>query len=139
MQTSSASTPPPPPPPHDPVDEAIAGRAKLQTLSTDDLVEAYTRTVGRPTKSTDRAYLIWKIREVRNGRIRPGPSDRKGKAEGEAMIIPLKMGRTLAAELDAHWRAHGYRSRMHFIRMALATQVGLEGGADLARALRLDA
>ena len=124
--------------PADPIDEAIAGRAKLQTLSTDDLVIAYGRAVGRSTTSTDRAYLIWKIREVRNGRIRPGPNDRKAKAEGEAMIVPLKMGRALVAELDAHWRAHGYRSRMHFLRMALATQAGLEGGSGLARALRHD-
>ncbi|MHC4941154.1 MAG: hypothetical protein ACYTHK_19635, partial [Planctomycetota bacterium] len=49
------------------------GEPKLTKLSVEELQQLYTEVVGRDTGSSDRRYLIWKIREARKGRIKTGP------------------------------------------------------------------
>ncbi|MCA9631874.1 MAG: hypothetical protein KC766_29675, partial [Myxococcales bacterium] len=62
---------------------ADGSEKKLSKLSVEELQALYTEVVGRDTGSSDRRYLIWKIREARKGRIPVGPVRRR-HAEGEA-------------------------------------------------------
>src|SRR5690606_23453509 len=50
------------------------GEPKLTKLSVEELQQLYTEVVGRNTGSSDKRYLVWKIREAKKGRIKTGPS-----------------------------------------------------------------
>ena len=100
----------------------------------DDLRAEYEAVVGRPTGSTDRRYLLWKIGEAQKGRVPVGPVQRRaGHATGDVQVLPLGMARDTVAKLDGAVKAMGYKSRMAFIRDALAAKLTFEGsqaGAD---------
>ena len=115
---------------------AKAKREKATAKTVDELRAEYLEVVGRQTDSTDAGYLKWKIREARKGNVKVGPIDRAAKGEPkDAMVLPLRMDRALVEQLDAHWKAQGYTSRMAFIRNALATLIGNEGNDELASAI----
>jgi hypothetical protein len=48
-------------------ERAVAG-GKLTRLEVPELQARYLEVVGRPTGSTNKAYMIWKIREAQKGR-----------------------------------------------------------------------
>ena len=97
-------------------------RGRFTAMSIDDLHAAYASTVGRPTGSTDRRYLVWKIREAEKGRVPIGPRATRTadqQAATDTKILPLRLGNEAVEALDAAWRGRGMKSRMELLRRAL--------------------
>jgi hypothetical protein len=126
-------------------DEAVAGGAAgaapstadevpLSKMSVAQLRRLYVQVVGRNTGSTDKAYLIWKIREARKGRIRVGPApERTPHAGNDAfMVLPLRVPRLTVAKLDAAWQRAGIESRTAFLFRATRMLLKKLGEDDVA-------
>lgn len=97
-------------------------RGRFTTMSVEDLQAAYASTVGRPTGSTDRRYLVWKIREAEKGRVPIGPRATRTpdqQAATDTRILPLRLGNEAVEALDAAWRGRGMKSRTELLRRAL--------------------
>jgi hypothetical protein len=121
-------------------DGAAAGPAAdempLSKMSVPQLRRLYVKEIGRNTGSTDKGYLIWKIREARKGRIRVGPApERTPHAGNDAfMVLPLRVPRLTVAKLDAAWQRAGIESRTAFLYRAtrmLLKKLGEEDVAEL--------
>ena len=91
-------------------------------MTIEELQAGYARAVGRPTGSTDRRYLIWKIREAEKGRVPIGP---------RATRTPGQEAQTVE-KIDAVWRNAGMPSRMEFFRRALGHFLKHLGQRDAA-------
>ena len=110
-------------------------KVKLSKLTIDDLRARYVDVVGRPTKSVDRAYLCWKIREVERGRIKAGPARQSGRPAGgggEHKVLPLRLEADAAAKLDEATTRLGYPTRMAFLRDAIGSLLTARGEAEVA-------
>jgi len=97
-------------------------RGRFKSMTIDELQTAYLSIVGRPTGSTDRRYLVWKIREAEKGRVPVGPRETRTpdqQAASDTRILPLRLDEPRVAAIDAVWRAQGLKSRMEFFRRAL--------------------
>lgn len=112
-------------------------RGRFKSMTIDELQTAYLSIVGRPTGSTDRRYLIWKIREAEKGRVPVGPRETRTpdqEAATETRILPLRLDAPSVAAIDATWRAQGLKSRMEFFRRALGhylAHLGAHGAAGM--------
>lgn len=117
---------------------ANAGRAvrgRFKSMTVEELQAMYLQKVGRPTGSTDKAYLIWKIREAEKGRIPIGPREtRSAEQQGatDVRILPLRLDVNAVEQMDAAWRAHGMKTRMEFFRRALGHYLEHIGAHDAA-------
>jgi hypothetical protein len=100
---------------------ATQKRGGMAKLSVPELQALYNEVVGRETGSQDRAYLQWKIREARNGRILIGPRLREPK--GPQAVLSVRVDEDLVELLDAAWRKHGLRSRNDFVLRALGREL----------------
>lgn len=124
-----------------PVDTATASEsaaeAKLSKMTVSELQQKYLDVVGRPTGSSHRRYLIWKIREAEKGRIPVGPRNRRdpGEPAPEYVILPVRIEADLARRLDGARERLGLKSRMDLFRRALAAYLANAGETDLAAAL----
>jgi hypothetical protein len=107
---------------------------KLTRLDVSELQARYLEGIGRPTGSTNKAYLIWKIREAKKGRVPIGPR-KNARREGVTFkILPLRMETDVVDKLDEAWRSRGIKNRMEFFRGALGhylKQIGAEDAAAL--------
>lgn len=111
------------------------GEPKLTKLSVEELQQLYTEVVGRDTGSSDRRYLIWKIRETRKGRIKSGPVRRR-YADGEApdmRVLPLRMGAEIVPRLDEARKCLGLKTRMDLFRKSLADYLTAAGEHEVAQ------
>ena len=111
------------------------GEPKLTKLSVEELQQLYTEVVGRDTGSSDRRYLIWKIREARKGRIKTGPVRRR-YADGEApdmKVLPLRMEAEIVARLDEARERLGLKTRMDLFRKSLADYLTAAGEHEVAQ------
>lgn len=111
------------------------GEPKLTKLSVEELQQLYTEVVGRDTGSSDRRYLIWKIRETRKGRIKSGPVRRR-YADGEApdiRVLPLRMEAEIVPRLDEARKRLGLKTRMDLFRKSLADYLTAAGEHEVAR------
>jgi hypothetical protein len=87
---------------------------KLTRLDVAELQARYLEAIGRPTGSSSKAYLVWKIREARKGRIPVGPR-KNARREGVTFkILPLRMETVVVDKLDQAWRSRGIKNRMAF-------------------------
>ena len=119
---------------------AAKGVKGLTKLATDDLRALYVDVIGRDTGSTHDGYLVWKIREAMKGRIPLGEVSGGGArsatpTDGEPVeqkVIPIRLPADTADAMDAAWRRHGFKSRMDFIRAALADKLRALNEADAA-------
>ena len=131
-----ASEPEPTPTPSDGAATPTDGNEKkLSKLSVEELQSLYTEVVGRDTGSSDRRYLIWKIREARKGRIAVGPVRRR-HADGEApdmKVLPLRMEADVVARLDEARERLGLKTRMDLFRKSLADYLTAAGEHDVAQ------
>jgi hypothetical protein len=93
-------------------------RHKWAAMSTEDLRAKYLATVGRATESDDRGYLIWKIREAANGKIRTGPSVRRANGEPTTPVT-MRIADATLGPLDEAWKRLGYRSRLQLLAHAI--------------------
>ena len=100
------------------------GEPKLTKLSVEELQQLYTEVVGRDTGSSDRRYLIWKIREAKKGRMKTGPVRRRyaGGEPPDMKVLPLRMEAEIVARLDEARERLGLKTRMDLFRKAAATR-----------------
>ena len=141
-QEAAAAIPPQaikPKPTPVPIDDAATStdgnEKKLSKLSVEELQELYTEVVGRGTSSSDRRYLIWKIREARKGRIPVGPVRRR-HTDGEApdmKVLPLRMKAGVVARLDEARERLGLKTRMDLFRQSLSDYLARVGEHEVAQ------
>ena len=118
--------------------EPAAVDGKLTRLDVPELQARYLEVVGRPTGSTNKAYMVWKIREAQKGRISVGPRKNAHRAGVTFKVLPLRMEAAVVDKLDEAWRSRGIKNRMEFFRGALC-QYLKELGAEDAAAMFADA
>ena len=92
---------------------------RLSKLTVEELQAKYLEVVGRPTGSSAKAYLIWKIRQAQKGRIPVGPRTRRTAATGPCKVLPLRMEAELVEQLDEARKRLGLPSRMDLFRRSL--------------------
>ena len=118
--------------------EAGAVDGKLTRLDVSELQARYLEVVGRPTGSTNKAYMVWKIREAQKGRISLGPRKNAHREGVTFKVLPLRLESEVVDKLDEAWRSRGIKNRMEFFREALGHYLK-ELGAEDAAALFADA
>lgn len=107
---------------------------KLTRLEVSELQARYLEGIGRPTGSTNKAYLIWKIREAKKGRVPIGPRKNAHREGVTFKVLPLRLESEVVDKLDEAWRSRGIKNRMEFFRGALGhylKQIGAEDAAAL--------
>lgn len=120
LEASEQPTNAEPPTPADTTTEA-GPKAKLTKLSVGELQALYREVVGRETRSSDSAYLVWKLRQAHEGRVRVGPIERRAPGEAaDVKVLPLRMTAAEVEALDEAWRRLGFKSRTAMIRKAIA-------------------
>ena len=125
--------------PADTDDDSTEKETSLTKLDVDTLRNRYNEIVGRPTGSTDKRYLIWKIRQAQKGKIPVGPiPGRRGDGIGrDYKVLPVRMEADLVEKLDEAWKRQGLESRMQLFRQALSTYLAGKGETELAEMLVL--
>jgi hypothetical protein len=114
---------------------ARAERRRFKSMTVEELQTTYLQKVGRPTGSTDKAYLIWKVREAEKGRIPIGPRETRSpdqQGATDVRILPLRLDASAVERMDAAWKEHGMKSRMEFFRRALGHYLEHIGAHDAA-------
>jgi len=114
---------------------AGSGPEKLTRLDMAELQARYLEVIGRPTNSTNEAYLIWKIREAKKGRIPVGPRKTAHREGATFKVLPMRMETTVVDKLDEAWRSRGIKNRMEFFRGALGHYLKHIGADDVATLL----
>jgi hypothetical protein len=114
------------------------GPEKMTRLDVAELQARYLEVIGRPTSSTNKAYMIWKIREAKKGHISVGPRKNAHREGVTFKVLPMRMETTVVDKLDEAWRSRGIKSRMDFFRGALGHYLK-HIGAEEAAALFADA
>ena len=80
----------------------------------------YREVIGRETRSSDSAYLVWKLRQAQKGRIRVGPMARRAPGEAaDVKVLPLRMTAAEVESLDEAWRRLGFKSRTAMLKKAI--------------------
>jgi hypothetical protein len=105
---------------------------KLTRLDVPELQARYLEVVGRPTGSTNKAYMIWKVREAQKGRIPLGPRKNAHRAGVTFKVLPLRMESEVVDKLDEAWRSRGIKNRTEFFRGALSHYLKDLGAEDVA-------
>jgi hypothetical protein len=105
---------------------------KLSRLEVPELQARYLEVVGRPTGSTNKAYMIWKIREAQKGRIPVGPRKNAHREGVTFKVLPLRMEAAVVDKLDEAWRSRRIKSRTEFFRGALGHYLKHLGAEDVA-------
>lgn len=75
--------------------------------------------IGRPTGSTDVAYLRWRLRQAECGLIRVGSEPRAAHGADDILVLPLRMPAPIVEQMDEARRRLGLRSRAELFRRAL--------------------
>ena len=122
----AADTPPEQPTPdHEPeaTTKAPSGGDALQEkplskVTVEELQAKYLEVVGRSTGSSNRNYLIWKVKQAMKGRIPVGPRTSRSAA-GPCRVLPLRMETELVEQLDEARKRLGLSSRMDLFRRSL--------------------
>lgn len=97
-----------------------AAKVKLTKLSVPELQALHRELLGRETSSTDSAYLVWRVRQAQEGRIKVGPIERRASGEAaDIKVLPLRMTAAEVEALDAGWRRLGFRSRTAMLKKAI--------------------
>ncbi|WP_164012064.1 hypothetical protein [Pyxidicoccus trucidator] len=103
-------------------------------MTLEELRKTYFDVVRRPSGSSNRGYLVWKIREAEKGRINVGPSKTRARA-GEPLdvkTLPLRLEADVAHKMDEAWRAKGIKNRMELLRGAIGQYLTQLGARDFA-------
>lgn len=109
-------------------------RGRFASMTVEELQVKYREVVGRDTGSTDKRYLIWKVREAEKGRIPVGPRRVRERASepADVKILPLRLEADIVEAMDEAWRSRGMKTRMQFLRRALGHYLMHLGAADAA-------
>ncbi len=111
----------------------------LSKLGIPELQALYSEVLGRPTASTSRNYLVYKVRAAQKGTVSAGSRTRHQKTGDAIMVLPLRMEADMVDQLDAAWRRQGLRSRMDLIRRSLSSYLASVGEGEVAALLGSDA
>jgi hypothetical protein len=116
-------------------------RGRFASMTVEELQVKYREVVGRDTGSTDKRYLIWKVREAEKGRIPVGPRRVRERASepADVKILPLRLEADVVESMDEAWRARGMKTRMQFLRRALGHYLTHLGAVDAAAKFAGDA
>jgi hypothetical protein len=109
-------------------------RGRFASMTIEELQAKYVEVVQRPSGSSDRRYLVWKIREAEKGRIPVGPRKTRAR-DGEPLdvkILPLRLEAEMVERMDEAWRSRGIKNRMEFFRRAIGHYLAHLGAADAA-------
>ena len=111
-----------------------AGRSSdgLTKLTVEELQERYRRGVGRDTGSSDKGYLIWKIRMARKGKVRVGPARERKHDPGTTQVVPLTLQRESVTALDEAVEGTSFDNRSAFLRRAIHDLLKHQGFAKVA-------
>jgi hypothetical protein len=112
--------------------EPASTDGKLTRLEVPELQARYLEVVGRPTGSTNKAYMVWKIREAQKGHIPVGPRKNAHREGVTFKVLPLRMEAATVDKLDEAWRSRGIKNRMEFFRGALGYYLKHLGAEDVA-------
>ena len=93
--------------------------ANLASLTVPELQGHHLAKFGRPTRSTNRIYLLNKLRKAEKGSMPIGP--RKNAQREVFKVLPLRLPVELIATLDQARVKRGLKSRMELFRQALQT------------------
>ncbi len=108
-------------------------RKTLLSYSIEELQAHYLQVVGRPTTSTNRRYILWKLKEAEEGRVRVGPKAQKEQVPHK--VLPLRLPETTVQAIDKAWARQGLPSRMEFLRRALRSYMMELGEYEAAQSL----
>jgi len=108
---------------------------KLTKLTMPQLQARYLNVVGRSTGSSNKAYLVWKLREAQKGHIPVGPRKSTQRDDVTFKILPLRMAATIVDKLDEAWKRHGLHSRMDLFRKSLHDYLAGAGETEVAALL----
>jgi hypothetical protein len=119
-----------------PTPPAKPERGRYRDMTIEELQQKYVEVIGRATGSSERSYLIWKLREAEKGRIRTGPRpERPRKSDSDMQIVPLRLEATVVERVDRTWRDRSIPNRTEFLRRAMAHYLRHLGAADTAALL----
>ena len=108
-----------------------AAPKRKRDMSLAELQSEYLAVVGRPTSSTNRGYIYWKMAQARKGRITVGAIERRpARDKADQQVLPLTLLRETTRLLDAAVAASGAKSRSAFIRAALIEKLRTIGSPD---------
>ncbi|HPA80639.1 MAG: ribbon-helix-helix protein, CopG family [Myxococcales bacterium] len=88
-------------------------------LSVEELQARHREIIGRPTGSTDVAYLRWRLRQAERGLIRVGSEPRVAHGNEDILVLPLRMPAPVVERMDEARRRLGLASRAELFRRAL--------------------
>ncbi len=69
---------------------------------------------------------------MRKGNVKVGPSERRHDPDAEIKVVPLRMEKQVVEALDEVWKRLGAKSRIGFIRAALAEKLQAAGEEEVA-------
>jgi len=107
-------------------------RGRFSSMTIEERQAMYLATVGRPSSSSHRGYLQWKIREAERGRINVGPRKASAIAHGPGClrVLPLRLDVSTIERMDEAWRSRGIKSRTEFLRGAIGHYLERLGASE---------
>lgn len=100
-----------------------------------ELQARHQELIGRPTGSTDVAYLRWRLRQAERGLIRVGSEPRAAHDADGILVLPLRMPAPIVAQMDEARRRLGLASRAELFRRALHGYFVESGEREVAELL----
>jgi len=108
-----------------------------KTMSVEELQARHQEIIGRPTGSTDVAYLRWRLRQAERGLIRVGSEARAAHCADDILVLPLRMPAAVVERMDEARRRLGLASRAELFRRALHRYFVESGEREVADFLLL--
>lgn len=108
-----------------------------KAMSIEELQARHQEIIGRPTGSTDVAYLRWRLRQAKRGLIRVGSEPRAAHGTDDILVLPLRMAAPVVERIDEARRRLGLASRAELFRRALHRYFVESGEREVADFLLL--
>ena len=108
-----------------------------KTMSIEELRARHQQLIGRPTGSSDVAYLRWRLRQAERGLIRVGAEQRVAHGADDILVLPLRMPAPVVERIDEARRRLGLASRAELFRRALHRYFVESGEREVADFLLL--
>lgn len=106
-----------------------------KTMSVEELQARHQELIGRPTGSSNVAYLRWRLRQAERGLIRVGSEARVAHDADDILVLPLRMPAPVVEQMDEARRRLGLRSRAELFRRALHGYFVESGEREVAELL----
>ena len=118
-----------------PKGKATKKQDSLRDLSIDKLRDRYAEIVGRPTGSSNKEYMIWKIKQAQAGKIRVGPPLVRQRSDADFKVLPVRLEAEVVDVIDEAWRRQGLKTRMDLFRHAISDYMLSHGEKEAAAAI----